>query len=106
MIRTAFRVALVAGAGASLAGCQPRIASMSCEDIAREAQRIWSESENQPVRVTQIRNAREVSRNENEARCSGEATLSDNSTSPINMRAYKADNGSVMVESGGGPFPN
>lgn len=92
-------------AAALLAGCQPSITSMSCDDIAEEAERIWRNS-SESLKVTDIRNPREVRRNENEARCTAEATLSDNSTQQINMRAYKAENGSVMVESGGQPFPD
>jgi hypothetical protein len=100
------RLAAACGAAGLLAGCQPSVASLDCADIAKEAERIWAEAENQPVRVTDIRNEQEVSRNENEARCTGEGTLSDNSTAPVHMRAYKADNGSVIVESGGQPFAN
>jgi hypothetical protein len=105
-MKISIRLAATCGAAGLLAGCQPSVASLDCGEIATEAERIWGEAENQPVRVTDIRNEREVRRDENEARCVGEATLSDNSTSPINMRAYKADNGSVVVESGGAPFPD
>lgn len=105
-MKIGIRLAAACGAAGLLAGCQPSVASLDCGEIAKEAERIWSEAENQPVRVTDIRNEQEVSRNDNEARCSGEATLSDNSTIPINMRAYKAENGSVIVESGGEPFPD
>jgi hypothetical protein len=104
-MKIAISLAAVCGAAGLLAGCgQPSVASLDCGEIAEEAVRIWGEAENQPVRVTAIRNEQEVSRNENEARCSGEATLSDNSTAPVYMRAYKMENGSVQVESGGAPF--
>ena len=88
-----------------LGGCQPSIASMDCDDIAEEAERIWQGS-SESLKVTDIRNPREVRRTDNEARCTAEATLSDNSNQQINMRAYEADNGSVIVESGGQPFPD
>jgi hypothetical protein len=104
-ILNGLRIGGAIAAAALLAGCgQPSVASLDCGEIAEEAERIWSEAENQPVRVTDIRNSQEVSRNENEARCSGEATLTDNSTAPVYMRAYKMENGSVQVESGGAPF--
>lgn len=99
------RVAAPLAALAFLGACQPSVASMDCGEIAEEAQRIWGESQD-ALKVTAIRNPQEVRRNDNEARCTGEATLSDNSTATINMRAYKAENGSVMVESGGQPFPD
>lgn len=98
------RLAAAFAAAAVVGACQPSVSSLNCDEIADEAERIWAEAENQAVRVTEIRNAREVSRRDNEARCTGDATLSDNSSSPIHMRAYKADNGSVIVESGGAPF--
>jgi hypothetical protein len=103
-MKIGIRLAAASGAAALLAGCQPSVASLDCGEIAKEAERIWSEAENQPIRVTDIRNEKEVSRNDNEARCSGDATLSDNSTAPVYMRAYKAENGSVQIESGGAPF--
>jgi hypothetical protein len=98
--KTGLRLAGAAAAFTMLAACQPRVASMDCDDIAREAQRIWRDSPNQPVRVTEIRSPREVSRNEREARCTAEATWSDQSVSNINLRAFQTENGSVMVESG------
>ena len=104
-IKTGLRLAGAACAAVLLGACTPQVSSMSCDDIAQEAQRIWTEAENQPVKVTQIRNTREVSRRENEARCTGEATWSDQSVSNINLRAYGTENGSVMVESGTSPFP-
>ena len=104
-MKIAIGLAAACGAAGLLAGCgQPSVASLDCAEIAVEAERIWSEAENQPVRITDISNEQEVSRNENEARCTGEASLSDNSTAPVYMRAYEAENGSVQVESGGAPF--
>lgn len=102
-MNNAIRVAVPLAALAFLSGCQPNLASMDCDDIAEEAERSWGQSQD-ALKVTDIRNPREVRRSENEARCTAEATLSDNSTQQINMRAYKAENGSVMVESGGQPF--
>lgn len=88
-----------------LAGCSPSVSSMDCEKIAEEAVRIWTEAEDRPVRVTAIKNSKETARTDKEARCSGEGTLTDNSTTEVHMRAVEADNGSVIVESGDMPFP-
>ncbi len=98
-ISTLLRAAGLVGAASLLSACQPSIASLDCTEIAEEAQRIWSETEDRPVRVTQIRNPEEVSRTETEAVCMGEATWSDESTTIIRMRAFENENG-VMVESG------
>jgi hypothetical protein len=103
-IHIALRLGGALAAAALLGGCQPSVANMDCEKIAEEAVRIWGETKDRPIRVTAIANEREVSRTEKEARCVGDATLSDNSTAPFNLRAYEADNGQVLVESSNVPF--
>ncbi|HEX8642627.1 MAG TPA: hypothetical protein VF702_01795 [Allosphingosinicella sp.] len=101
---TALRLGGALTAALLLGGCQPSVADMDCAKIAEESVRIWGEAKDRPLRVTAIAKEREVSRSEKEARCVGEATLSDNRTTPVNMRAYEADNGTVVVESGDTPF--
>lgn len=73
-------------------------ANLNCDEIAREAQRI---SQGQPVQIRDITNVQETSRTlgrgSGEGRCSGQAQLSDGTTSAIYMRAFEQD-GNLMVE--------
>ena len=101
MIKTVFRLAGAAAAVAAVAGCSPSVASMDCDDIAEQARRA---GEGQAIRLTEARNLREESRSENEARCVGEATWSDNSVSNVYVRAYANENGSTMVEYRNQPY--
>ena len=80
---------------ASLAACSPSVTSLDCSEIADQAKQA---GEGQAVRLSEVRNVREESRNEREARCIGEATWSDQSVSNVYLRAYASENGSTMVE--------
>ncbi|HEX8525847.1 hypothetical protein [Allosphingosinicella sp.] len=101
-IATSLRFGGLIGAVALLSACQPKVENLDCDEIADEAERIWAKEE-QPRKITEIRNPKEVSRTEREARCTGEATWSDNSVGEVNLRAFESENG-VMVESGNAPF--
>jgi hypothetical protein len=81
------------GAAALLAGCNPSVASLSCDRIAEEAKQT---SQAQQYKINSITNVREVSRTEAEARCQGNASWSDNTTTDIYLRAYR-DGGNTMV---------
>ena len=80
---------------ALLAACTPSVSSLDCSEIADQAKQA---GEGQAIRLTEVRNAREESRTEREARCVGEATWSDQSVSNVYLRAYATENGSTMVE--------
>lgn len=84
---------------AALSGCT-NVRSLDCNEIANEAKRI---SEQQPVKITNLADVRETSRTENEARCEGNATLSDGTTGTLYLRAYE-ENGNTMVAYQGTPF--
>jgi hypothetical protein len=90
----ALRLGGALAAAALLAGCTPSVSSLDCSEIADQAK---SAGEGQAIRLSEVRNVREESRSEREARCVGQATWSDNSTSDVYLRAYAADNG-TMVE--------
>lgn len=84
-----------------LAGCV-NVASLDCDEIAERAKGI---SQDQPIKIQSIANVRETSRTENDARCTGEATLADGGgTAPVYLRAYE-ENGNTMVAYQGTPFP-
>ena len=80
---------------ALLAACTPSVSSLDCSEIADQAKQA---GEGQAIRLSEVRNVREESRNEREARCVGEATWSDQSVSNVYLRAYANENGSTMVE--------
>lgn len=80
---------------ALLGACSPSVASLDCDAIASQAKEA---GEGQAIRLSEARNLREESRSEKEARCVGEATWSNNETSPVYLRAYENENGSTMVE--------
>lgn len=86
---------------AILAACSPSVSSLDCEEIADQAKQA---GEGQAIRPTELRNLREENRTEREARCVGEATWSDNSTSAVYVRAYSVENGSTMVEYRNQPY--
>ena len=85
---------------AALSSCT-NVASLDCNEIATEAKRI---SEQQPVKIQSLDNVRETARTENEAKCEGNATMSDGSTGTLYLRAYKED-GNTMVAYQGTPYP-
>ena len=88
-----YRLLASAGALALLSGCV-NVASMDCSDIAEQAKRI---SQNETLKITEIRNTRETSRTEREARCTAQATFSDNQQRDLELRAYyEGDN--TMVQ--------
>lgn len=91
-----FRIGAAASAivaGAIIAGCTPSVASLSCDRIADQAKET---SQSQQYKINNISNVREVSRTEAEARCQGNASWSDNTTTDIYMRAYR-DGENTMV---------
>ena len=84
-----------------LAGCTPKVANMDCNEILNQAKRI---SQGQPTHIQNVENLHETSRQQTDARCEGNATMSDNSTGTIYLRAYE-DNGNTIVAYQGTPFP-
>lgn len=77
-----------------LPACAPSIASMSCDTMAQKAQET---SQSQPVKITAVTDLRETSRNDNEARCEGEATLDGGSNTHIYLRAYKEGDNTMVA---------
>ena len=77
-----------------LSACAPSIASMTCDRMAEEAR---NTSQAQQYKISEIRNTRETQRTETEARCEGEATWNDNSTSPVYLRAYKEGDNTMVA---------
>ena len=94
-----WRICAAAVALSALSGCQ-NVASLNCSEIADHAKRI---SQNEAVKIQTIENVRETSRSENEAKCEGNATMSDGSTGTMYLRAYE-ENGNTMVAYQGTPF--
>jgi len=84
---------------AALAGCT-NVTSLDCNEIATEAKRI---SQEQPVKIQSLDNVHETARAENEAKCEGNATMSDGSTGTLYLRAYE-ENGNTMVSYQGTPY--
>jgi hypothetical protein len=89
-------VASAVVAAGLIAGCNPTVASMSCDRMADEAKQI---SQNQQFKINSITNVREVSRTEAEARCQGNAAWSDNSTTDIYLRAYRQGENTMVAYS-------
>jgi hypothetical protein len=85
---------------AALSGCTS-VASLDCNEVADEAKRI---SQNEVVKIQTIADVHETARTENDARCEGNATMSDGSTGTLYLRAYK-EGGNTMVAYQGTPFP-
>ena len=97
-----FGSALLVLAGAPLlSACTPKVSSMDCNAILDQAKHI---SEGQPVKIQSVANVHETSRTGTDARCEGNATMSDNSTGTIYLRAYE-ENGNTIVAYQGTPFP-
>jgi hypothetical protein len=95
------RLGLIALAGLpALSGCGG-IAHLDCNGIAEQARRL---SQDRPIRIVSIANARETARTETEIRCTGDATLADGGTAPLYMRAHE-ENGDVAVAYQGVPYP-
>jgi hypothetical protein len=84
----------------ALGGCGG-IAHLDCDGIAERARRL---SQDRPIRIESIANARETARTETEIRCTGDATLADGGTAPLYLRAHE-ENGNVEVSYQGVPFP-
>lgn len=97
-----WRLGGAAMAAATVAACSPQVSSLSCDDMAAKAREGTADD---AVKITEVRNLTEQSRNDNEARCQGEAMLSTNETSPVYLRAYKEESsGNVMVQWSGEPI--
>jgi hypothetical protein len=94
-----WRSGAAALAFAALSGCV-NVSSLDCSEIANEAKRI---SQNEAVKIQTLANVRETARADNEAKCEGNATMSDGSTGTLYMRAYQ-ENGNTMVAYQGTPF--
>ena len=92
---------LVLAAAPFLAGCTPKVSGMDCAAIADQAKTL---SQSQAVKIQSVENAHETSRTPTDARCEGNATMSDGSTGTIYLRAYE-ENGNTMVAYQGTPFP-
>jgi hypothetical protein len=92
---------VLAASAAFLPACTPKVSSMDCGAILDQAKRI---SQGQPVKIQSVANVHEISRNDTDARCQGDATMSDNSTGTIYLRAYE-ENGNTIVAYQGTPFP-
>jgi hypothetical protein len=83
-------------AAAMLGACSPQVGGLSCDDMVTKAKEGTADD---AVRITDVRNVSEESRSAAEARCRGEATLSNNETSPVYLRAYKEESsGNVMIQ--------
>ena len=93
-MKYALRAAGAVAGAILLAGCSPSVSSLDCSEIADQAK---DAGEGQAVRLSEVRNLREENRSDREARCIGQATWSDNSSSDVYLRAYATDNG-TMVE--------
>ena len=93
--------AIAAAASLVVAGCV-NVSSLDCNEIAERAKGI---SQEQPVKIESIANVREISRTDNDARCTGEATLANGAgTAPVYLRAYE-EGGNTIVAYQGTPFP-
>lgn len=91
---------LALAAAPFLGGCAPKVSSMDCAAILDHAKQI---SQGQPNHIQTVENLHETSRNETDARCEGNATMSDNATGTIYLRAYE-ENGNTVVAYQGTPF--
>jgi len=92
---------IVLAAMPALSGCTPQVSSLDCSEIATRAQAI---SQDKPIKIQSIANVRETSRTDNDARCTGDATLADGGTLPVYLRAYE-EGGNTMVSYQGTPYP-
>jgi hypothetical protein len=94
-----WRTAAAAAALAAMSGCV-NVSSLDCSEIAEQAKRI---SQNEAVKIQTIADVRETARTGNDARCEGNATMSDGSTGTLYLRAYE-ENGNTMVAYQGTPY--
>jgi hypothetical protein len=92
---------LALAAAPFLSACTPKVSGMDCTAILNEAKRL---SQGQTLKIQSVENVHETSRNDTEARCEGNATMSDNSTGTLYLRAYE-ENGNTIVAYQGTPFP-
>ena len=92
---------VVLAAATLLPACTPKVSSMDCSAIADQAKRI---SQDQPMKIQSVANLHEISRTDTDARCQGDATLSDNSNQTVYLRAYE-ENGNTIVAYQNTPFP-
>ena len=99
-MRISYPALIALAAMPAISGCTPQVASLDCNEIANRAKQI---SQEQPIKIQSIANVRETSRNENDARCTGDATLADGGTLPVYLRAYE-ENGNTMVAYQGTPY--
>jgi len=83
-----------------LSGCNS-VADWDCQRIAEKSVEL---SQEQPIKFRTISDVRETSRNENDARCEGQAQLLDGQSGTVYMRAY-LDGMNIMVAYQGEPFP-
>ena len=84
----------------ALAGCGG-LAHFDCDDAAESARSL---SQDRPIRIVSIANARETARSGTDLRCTGDAILADGGTAPVYIRAHE-ENGHVDVAYQGVPFP-
>jgi hypothetical protein len=84
----------------ALAGCDG-LAHLDCDGAAERARRL---SQERPIRIVSIANARETTRSGTDLRCTGDAILADGGTAPVYIRAHE-ENGHVEVAYQGVPFP-
>ena len=92
---------LVLAAMPLISACTPKVSGMDCAAIVEEATKI---SQGQTVKIQTVANAHETARTPTDARCEGNATMSDGSSGIIYLRAYE-ENGNTMVAYQGTPFP-
>lgn len=83
-----------------LSGCNS-VADWDCAKIAEKATEL---SQAQPIKFTSITGVRETSRNDTDARCTGEAQLAGGDTGTVYLRAYE-EGSNIMVAYQGEPFP-
>lgn len=94
-IMNAVRLGGMAVALAALSACSGGVASLDCDDLVAKAKEGTSDD---AVKITEVRNVTEESRTDSEARCRGEAVLSNNETSPVYLRAYDVEGSNVMFQ--------
>lgn len=95
-MKNLLRLGGVAAAAAMLGACQPSVESISCDDMVEKAKEGTADD---AVRITAVSNLTEEARTAEEARCRGEAALSNNETSPVYFRAYReGEDGNVMIQ--------
>jgi hypothetical protein len=91
---------LVLAAMPALSACTPKVSGLDCAAIADQAKQL---SQGQTVKISSVANVHETSRTDTDARCEGNATLSDGSNQTVYLRAYE-ENGNTMVAYQPTPF--